>query len=110
MQIIEYVQFERQPDGSYRLNRVTMGHEPKGRTTYRLIVDVPPAELPPLVEARVERLVHNHGPEEGPGIACRERVINGVLVGDCMRKDTVSSIDDMPVKVGKVWPYRGRAG
>lgn len=31
-------------------------------------------------------LVHNHGTEEGPGLACRERRINGRLVGDCIRK------------------------
>ncbi|MGN6206007.1 hypothetical protein [Humibacter sp.] len=28
--------------------------------------------------------VHNHGPSEGPGLACRERMIGGRLVGDCL--------------------------
>lgn len=30
--------------------------------------------------------VHNHGPDEGPGLGCRERTVNGRLVGDCIRK------------------------
>lgn len=29
---------------------------------------------------KCKRLVHNHGPEEGPGLACRES-----LIGDCLR-------------------------
>ena len=29
--------------------------------------------------------VHNHGPEDGPGLSCRERRIDGRLVGDCVR-------------------------
>lgn len=28
--------------------------------------------------------VHNHGTEDGPGLACRERIISGKLKGDCM--------------------------
>lgn len=28
--------------------------------------------------------VHNHGPEEGPGLACNERRVDGRLVGACM--------------------------
>lgn len=28
--------------------------------------------------------VHNHGPDEGPGMACIERRIDGRLVGDCL--------------------------
>ena len=28
--------------------------------------------------------VHNHGAEEGPGLACREAIIDGELVGACM--------------------------
>jgi hypothetical protein len=28
--------------------------------------------------------VHNHGPEEGEGIACREYPVNGRLLGRCL--------------------------
>jgi hypothetical protein len=28
--------------------------------------------------------VHNHGTEEGKGLACRERMVNGELKGECM--------------------------
>lgn len=28
--------------------------------------------------------VHNHGTDEGPGLACREATINGNLIGACM--------------------------
>jgi len=30
------------------------------------------------------RPVHNHGSEDGPGLACRERLVGGRLVGDCV--------------------------
>ena len=30
-------------------------------------------------------LVHNHGPEDGPGLGCPERRINGRLVGRCIK-------------------------
>ena len=28
--------------------------------------------------------VHNHGPEDGPGLACPETVVDGQLRGQCM--------------------------
>lgn len=28
--------------------------------------------------------VHNHGPEDGPGLACRESVVDGHLRGACL--------------------------
>ena len=28
--------------------------------------------------------VHNHGTEEGKGLSCRERIVNGELKGECM--------------------------
>lgn len=28
--------------------------------------------------------VHNHGTEDGPGLACRERIIDGTLIDNCM--------------------------
>ncbi len=31
-----------------------------------------------------ERIVHNHGPSEAPGLRCRERMVDGYLVGDCL--------------------------
>ena len=31
--------------------------------------------------------VHNHGTEEGKGLACRESVVNGELKGECMTDD-----------------------
>lgn len=30
------------------------------------------------------RSVHNHGPEEWPGLACNERIENGYRVGACL--------------------------
>jgi hypothetical protein len=35
------------------------------------------------------RDVHNHGTEDGPGIACPERRVKGRLVGECIA--TISS-------------------
>ena len=34
----------------------------------------------------VSPYVHNHGTEEGPGLGCKETMIGGRLVGDCIRK------------------------
>lgn len=36
---------------------------------------------------------HNHGPEDGPGLACRERTIDGKQVGECVSN---SQIDPTP--------------
>jgi hypothetical protein len=33
--------------------------------------------------------VHNHGTEEGKGLACRERMVNGTLKGECMTDDNL---------------------
>ena len=30
--------------------------------------------------------VHNHGTEEGKGLACRELMVNGELKGECLRQ------------------------
>lgn len=35
-------------------------------------------------------IVHNHGPSEGKGLACRERRIDGRLVGECLLSSPVS--------------------
>lgn len=29
-------------------------------------------------------MVHNHGPEDGPGLACHETLVDGKLVGYCL--------------------------
>lgn len=36
----------------------------------------------------VQKHVHNHGPEEGPGLACRES-----LIGQCMRDEFEALLD-----------------
>ena len=33
--------------------------------------------------------VHNHGTEEGEGLACREVLVNGELKGACLRSDNL---------------------
>lgn len=36
------------------------------------------------VDEIYERQVHNHGTEEGEGLACRETVVDGKLKGECL--------------------------
>lgn len=47
-----------------------------------------PRHFPPPPETSEQEgrvhYVHNHGPEEGKGLACRERRVNGRLVGECV--------------------------
>lgn len=38
--------------------------------------------------------VHNHGTEEGEGLACRERKIGGRLIGACLAPDNVTYMDE----------------
>jgi hypothetical protein len=40
--------------------------------------------------------VHNHGTEEGEGLACREVLVNGELKGACLRSD------DLRTRIAKV--------
>ena len=35
-----------------------------------------------------DSFVHDHGTEEGKGLSCRERMINGKLKGECMTELT----------------------
>lgn len=54
--------------------------EPAPDTSWVETVDTGRPPRPP------KRKVHNHGPEDGPGLACREsRNLLGQLRGDCMR-------------------------
>ena len=45
-----------------------------------------------------ERRVHNHGPEEGEGLACRES-----LIGDCLR----GGYDELVSLISRVHAYGG---
>ena len=38
--------------------------------------------------------VHNHGTEEGKGLSCRERIVNGELKGECMTELTPEKLRD----------------
>lgn len=33
-------------------------------------------------------LVHNHGSEEGPGLSCKEHLIEGKLIGECRLRES----------------------
>lgn len=44
----------------------------------------PPPDASDAPEGEKPHLVHNHGSEDGNGLACRERHIDGRLVGECI--------------------------
>jgi len=63
-------------------------------------------------------MVHNHGPEDGPGLACNERRVAGRLMGACLLgDDTVispgafKSVDGLkvPLRLGQGGPIIGTA-
>jgi hypothetical protein len=39
--------------------------------------------------------VHNHGSEQGDGLACRERLVDGQLRGDCYWKQADAVIREL---------------
>lgn len=41
--------------------------------------------------------VHNHGPDEGPGVACPQAQISGRLIGQCMLNDAANQIKQTTV-------------
>ena len=41
--------------------------------------------------------VHNHGTEEGKGLACRETLVNGKLKGECLRQP-----EDLRARIGRI--------
>jgi len=43
--------------------------------------------------------VHNHGTEEGEGLACRELWVNGELKGACLREETKRIQINAPVNI-----------
>jgi hypothetical protein len=54
---------------------------------------------PPIpMESEFTQLVHNHGPEDGPGLACRERVIDGFLTGECLIAASPHPVPEEPRK------------
>ena len=42
--------------------------------------------------------VHNHGTEQGDGLACRERLVDGQLRGDCYWKQADAVIAELGLK------------
>lgn len=52
--------------------RVTWRYEQRKAKQYGVVIRIEP------------RLVHNHGTEEGPGLGCRELLVDGRLVGECV--------------------------
>ena len=45
--------------------------------------------------AAESKIVHNHGTEDGPGLACRESLVDGRLVGNCIRSIVLRSQEEI---------------